>query len=267
MQDNMTDLHTSELTQFADSLADVADALAMQWFRKPLDVERKEDLSPVTQADRAIEAEMRKRISERFPTHGIFGEEFENARIDSEHVWVLDPIDGTKSFVSGMPTFGALIACLKNGQPDIGIISIPPMKERWTGRSGAQTTLNGSPCRVSGRDKLAEATLYTTSPDAFDAPGLDRFEALSATVGMRRFGGDCYAYGLLASGHVDLVAEMNLHPFDYMALVPVIEGAGGLITDWAGEALTLRSDGHVLASASPTLHAAALKVLNGTAQG
>ena len=125
-----------KLARFADTLADVTDAMAMTYFRKPLDVERKADLSPVTQADRAIEALMRERIAERFPAHGILGEEHENTRLDAAHVWVLDPIDGTKSFVSGMPTFGTLIACLSDGVPELGVISIPPTGERWVGLRG-----------------------------------------------------------------------------------------------------------------------------------
>lgn len=252
---------TDVLARFADGLADVTDAMAMTYFRKPLDVERKADLSPVTRADRAIETAMRDRIAERFPDHGIFGEEHENARLDAQHIWVLDPIDGTKSFVSGMPTFGTLIACLSDGVPEIGVISIPPTGERWMGGRGKTSTFNGLPCRTSARTSLADATLYTTSPDTFDPDGLQKFEALSCKVAMRRFGGDCYAYGLLASGHVDLVFEMDLHPYDYMALVPVIEGAGGVITDWTGQALGLLSDGRVLAAANPALHAEALAAL------
>lgn len=262
MQSSTTSTETEMLAQFADGLADVTDAMAMTWFRKPLDVERKADLSPVTQADRAIEAAMRDRIAREFPTHGILGEEHASARLDAAHVWVLDPIDGTKSFVSGMPTFGTLIACLSDGKPELGVISIPPTGERWVGVRGEPSKLNGEPCHTSGRTRLADATLYTTTPDTFDAAGRERFETLSEKVGMRRFGGDCYAYGLLASGHVDLVFEMNLHPYDFMALVPVIEGAGGVITDWNGEALGLQSKGHVIAAASATLHAAALAALS-----
>ncbi|TNF12986.1 MAG: histidinol-phosphatase [Rhodobacteraceae bacterium] len=262
MQTSSVSIETEMLGRFADGLADVTDAMALSFFRRPLDVEHKADLSPVTRADRAIETELRDRIARRFPTHGILGEEQESARLDASHVWVLDPIDGTKSFVSGMPTFGTLIACLAGGTPEIGVISIPPTGERWAGLRGAPSTLNGAPCRTSGRDRLADATLYTTTPDSFDAAGFARFEALSRRVGMRRFGGDCYAYGLLASGHVDLVVEMDLHPYDYMALVPVIEGAGGVITDWQGGALSLQSDGRVIAAASPALHAEALAALS-----
>lgn len=255
---------TDRLAQFAQTLADTTDAMAMSYFRKPLDIEAKDDDSPVTQADRAIEAEMRRQITQTFPTHGILGEEQEGARLEAPHIWVIDPIDGTKSFLSGMPTFGTLIACLADGRPEVGVISIPPSGERWTGRRGQPTALNGFPCRTSGRSKLAEAILYTTSPDSFDAAGLAQFDRLSEKVAMRRFGGDCYGYGLLASGHVDLLFEMNLHPYDYMALVPVVEGAGGIITDWQGQPLTLASEGKVIAAASPSLHAEALAVLGAT---
>ncbi|TDK51241.1 histidinol-phosphatase [Antarcticimicrobium luteum] len=262
MQSPSIPLEPEMLARFADELADVTDAMAMSYFRKPLDVERKADQSPVTLADRAIEAKMRERIAQKFPAHGILGEEHENTRLESAHIWVLDPIDGTKSFISGMPTFGTLIACLSDGAPELGVISIPPTGERWMGLHDKPTTLNGTPCHTSGRTRLADATLYTTTPDTFDAAGSGKFEALSGQVGMRRFGGDCYAYGLLASGHVDLVFEMGLHPYDYMALVPVIEGAGGVITDWQGGPLGLHSDGHVIAAASAALHQEALAALS-----
>ncbi|WP_339759180.1 histidinol-phosphatase [uncultured Hoeflea sp.] len=261
MQSHMPNSETDRLAQFADTLANMTDAMAMTYFRKPLDIEAKADDSPVTQADRAIEAAMRQQITDVFPTHGILGEEQEDARLDADRIWVIDPIDGTKSFLSGMPSFGTLIACLAHGVPDIGVISIPPTGERWTGQRGAPSRLNGVPCCTSGQQSLSEAILYTTSPDSFDPAGLAQFETLSEKVAMRRFGGDCYAYGLLASGHVDLLVEMNLHPYDYMALVPVIEGAGGVITDWDGLPLTLTSEGKVIAAASATLHAEALMAL------
>ncbi|MFW2541783.1 histidinol-phosphatase [Primorskyibacter sp. 2E107] len=253
---------TEALLQFATRLADVTDAMALSYFRKPLDVQAKADLSPVTQADRAIETEMRRQITQRYPAHGILGEEHEDARLDASRVWVIDPIDGTKSFLSGMPTFGTLIACLHDGAPDLGVISIPPTGERWCGQRGTSSTLNGLPCHTSARSTLSEAILYTTSADTFDPAGLALFGRLSAQIAMRRFGGDCYAYGLLASGHVDLVMEMNLHPYDFMALIPVIEGAGGVITDWHGQPLTLESEGKVLASANLALHAKALSAIS-----
>lgn len=261
MQNFTAPPETDRLAEFANRLADAADAMAMTYFRQPLDIEAKADDSPVTQADRAIEAEMRRQITLEFPSHGILGEEQEAARLAADHLWVIDPIDGTKSFLSGMPTFGSLIACQVGGLPELGIISIPPTGERWSGQRGKPTMMNGKPCRTSQRQHLDEAILYTTSPDSFDERGLAQFERLSSKVAMRRFGGDCYAYGLLASGQVDLLFEMNLHPYDYMALIPVIEGAGGVISDWAGQPLTLQSDGRVIAAASPALHEAALAAL------
>lgn len=263
MQTHPPFVETDQLAQFAGTLADETDAMAMTYFRKPLDIEAKADASPVTQADRAIEAVMRRHIAAAFPSHGILGEEHEDSRRDADRLWVIDPIDGTKSFLSGMPSFGTLIASLSGGVPDIGVISIPPTGERWSGQSGKPSLFNGTPCRTSGRQSLSDAILYTTSPDSFDPAELAQFDALSKRVAMRRFGGDCYAYGLLASGHVDLVVEMNLHPYDYMALVPVVQGAGGVITDWEGRALTLASEGKVIAAASASLHTQALAALGG----
>jgi inositol-phosphate phosphatase/L-galactose 1-phosphate phosphatase/histidinol-phosphatase len=258
----MTTLSEPEmLAQFADRLANTTDAMAMSYFRNPLDIESKADDSPVTQADRAIEEEMRRQITETFPTHGILGEEQESIRLEASHLWVIDPIDGTKSFLSGMPTFGTLIACMTDGSPDLGVVSIPPTSERWVGQRGKPTLLNGRACKTSAKAQLADAILYTTSPDSFDAAGLAQFETLSKRAALRRFGGDCYGYGLLASGHVDLLFEMNLQPYDYMALIPVIEGAGGVITDWDGQPLTLASEGKVIAAASTALHAEALAAL------
>lgn len=261
MHSLISNSETDRLAQFADTLANATDAMAMIDFRKPLAIEARADDSPVTQADRVIEAAMRQRITDVFLTLGILGEEHEDARLDVARIWVIDPVDGTKSFLSGMPRFGMLIACLADGVPDIGVISIPPTGERWTGQRGVPSRLNGVPCCTSGKQSLPEAILYMTSPDSFDPAGLAQFETLSEKVAMRRFGGDCYAYGLMASGHVDLLVEMNLHPYDYMALVPVIEGAGGVITDWDGLPLTLTSEGKVISAANAMLHAEALMAL------
>ena len=251
----------NELTHFALSLAELAAPMAMRWFRQEMDVESKADLSPVTAADRAIETAIRERITRSWPDHGIFGEEHGQENLNREHVWVIDPIDGTRSFITGMPTFGTLIAHLIGGHPVVGVISMPATGERWLGVRGRPTLFDGTPCRSSGR-RLAEARLYATSPDIFDEAGRAAFERVSARVLMRRFGGDCYSYGLLAAGHVDAVVEMGLQPYDYMALVPVVEGAGGVITDWQGRPLSLSSSGHVLATANPALHEEILPLLS-----
>ncbi|MDH3335773.1 MAG: histidinol-phosphatase [Rhodospirillaceae bacterium] len=259
MEDHAENL--GELSFFALRLADLSGSIAMQYFRKTLEIEHKDDLSPVTVADRQIEAAMRERIEEKFPSHGIFGEEHGKQNLDADKLWVLDPIDGTKSFISGMPTFGTLVAYLENGVPKIGVVDIPATDERWLGVSGQPTLFNGRECNVSSCRNLSDSVIYATSPDIFDGPGRDAFERVSARAAMRRFGGDCYTYGLLASGHVDAVMEMSLEPYDYLALVAVIEGAGGTITDWQGKPLTEKSDGRVIAAATKELHSEIISLL------
>lgn len=249
----------AEILAFAEDLADTARPLAMHSFRTALDIVSKADASPVTQADRAIEALLRARIEARFPEHGIFGEEM-GVKPGQGPVWVVDPIDGTKSFVTGLPLFGTLIALVDEGRPLVGVIDMPALGERWTGMPG-QALFGGAPARTSGCRELAGARFFTTTPDGFVGEDELRYRRLVSRVGIRRFCGDCYAYGLLASGHCDLVAETGLQPYDYLALVPVIEAAGGIITDWDGMALTLDSDGRALAAATPDLHRAALAIL------
>ncbi len=249
------------LLRFAEALCDLARPIALRHFRTALDIVTKADESPVTVADRAIEAALRAEIEARFPEHGVFGEEM-GMKPGSGTTWVIDPIDGTKSFVTGLPLFGTLIALCEDDRPVLGAIDMPALGERWTGGpSGA--TFNGAPARASRCERLGEAGFFTTSPEAFrgaDEAILRRFTERTA---IRRYGGDCYIYGLLASGHCDLVVECGLQPYDFAALVPVIEAAGGIVTDWAGEALTLRSEGRVLAAATRALHAEALALIAG----
>ena len=241
-------------------LADAARPIAMAHFRNPLAIDIKADHSPVTIADRVIEAELRKLIQQDFPSHGILGEEFGTTR-GSDFTWVLDPIDGTKSFISGLPLFGTLIALLHGEQPVLGIIDIPAMSERWLGQRGQPSLFNGAVSRVSACERLEDARVLTTSPDMFDAEGWRRFDVLGRRAAFRRYGGDCYLYGLLASGHCDLVVEMGLQPYDYLAMVTVIEGAGGKISDWRGNTLGLHSKGDVIAAASESLWRQALDAL------
>jgi len=251
-----------ELSTFASGLAVHVGPIALEYFKAPLAVEQKEDLSPVTIADRTVEDELRRVIAQTYPEHGIYGEEHGRENLESEFIWVIDPIDGTKSFISGMPTFGTLIALLYQGSPIIGVIDMPALDERWMGISGKTTLRNNAQCKTSDCTSLNKATIYTTSPDMFDDAGWLSFDGVSKQAFMRRFGGDCYAYGLLASGHIDAVMEMSLEPYDFMALVPVVEQAGGTITDWQGNALTLQSDGKVVASASQSLHAEIISTIN-----
>jgi histidinol phosphatase-like enzyme (inositol monophosphatase family) len=251
----------SDLSAFAQSLADLARPLSQQWFRRPLEIDLKADESPVTRADREVETALREAIQRRYPGHGIYGEEFGASHADAEYTWVIDPIDGTRSFISGFPLWGTLLALMHHGRPVLGLIDMPVMDERWTGVAGEPARLGAQPCRVSGCTEPAQAILYATSPDIFQAAETAAFERLTKAVRMRRYGGDCYSYGLLASGHVDLVVESGLQPYDYLAIAPVVQGAGGVITDWDGQPLGLGSAGHVVAAATPELHRKTLQIL------
>lgn len=250
----------------AEAAAGAAGAVIRPLFRSALLVEAKGDASPVTEADRQAELAMRALLRQRFPEHGIWGEEFGPEKPDAEWLWVLDPIDGTRAFVTGRPLFGTLIGLLHRGRPVLGLIDQPATGERWIGLSGQPTRfrspLGGTAhCRPCAR--LAEAELSCTSPDMFrpeDRPGFERLRAAARRV---TWGGDCYAYGLLALGLVDVVAEATMKPWDWAALVPVVEGAGGRVTGWDGKPLTLDGDGRVLAVGDPALLAEAVGLLAG----
>jgi inositol-phosphate phosphatase/L-galactose 1-phosphate phosphatase/histidinol-phosphatase len=248
-------------TRLAERLADAARPIIRRYFRTPLAIDDKDDDSPVTIADREAEAAMRALIGERFPDHGIIGEEHGRDRADADYVWVLDPIDGTKAFITGKPSFGTLIALAFRGRPVLGVIDQAIIGERWVGAEGRGTTLNGRDVRVRPCPDLSHAYAYTTGPDHFDAATRPAWDRIAGRVKTARYGADCYAYALLATGCVDLVVEAGLKPYDYAALVPVIAGAGGIATDWRGGALTLASDGRVCAAGDPRLHAEALAVL------
>ena len=256
-------LPESEVASFCNELADAARAIALTYFRSPIDFERKSDLTPVTIADQAIEKELRQRIAKRFPDHGVLGEEMATTA-GERYTWYLDPIDGTKSFISGMPLFGTLIALADEKTETIvaGMIDMPALNERWLGTGGA-ATFNGTPTRVSRVARVEDAQIYTSSPDFFTEEDWRRYDVLSRKAMFRRFGGDCYLYGLLASGHCDLVVETSLKSFDFMALIPVVQGAGGVIRDWDGQPLTPESDGRVVAAANEALLDQALKILSG----
>ena len=253
-----------ELDPFLALAADLADAAGeaiRPYFRQPLAVTDKPDLSPVTVADRAAEAAMRRLIAVRFPEHGIIGEEYGPERADAEFVWVLDPIDGTKSFISGVPLFGTLIALARHGRPVLGIIDQPISHERWIGAIGHATNFNGTTIQCRPCAALAGATVFSTSPDMFKGPDAAAHGRVAKAAKLVRFGADCYAYGLLASGFIDLVVEASLKPYDFSAMVPIVEGAGGIATDWQGKPLTLASDGRVLVAGDPNAHREALALL------
>ena len=225
-------------------------------------MDTKPDASPVTLADRACESAMRELVAARQPLHSVFGEEAGLSRGGGqEWVWVLDPIDGTAAFITGKPSFGTLISLAHRGRPVLGIIDQAFTDERWLGAAGRPTTLNNAPATVRACPDLAHAYAFTTAPELFcpqTRPGWDR---IAARVKRTRYGCDCYAYALLASGFVDVVVEAGLKPYDFAALVPVIEGAGGIMTDWSGEPLTIASAGRVCAAGDARVHAEALRVL------
>jgi inositol-phosphate phosphatase/L-galactose 1-phosphate phosphatase/histidinol-phosphatase len=247
----------------AAELADIAGAAIRPYFRTALAVDDKADLSPVTAADRAAELAMRQLIAERFPQHGIIGEEYGPERDDAEFVWVLDPIDGTKSFISGVPLFGTLIALARHGKPILGIIDQPISRERWIGAEGYETTHNGSPIRCRACPDIGAATVFATSPDMFRERHADAFSRVSRAAKLVRYGADCYAYGLVALGFVDVVIEASLNPYDFGPMLPIIEGAGGIASDWQGEPLGLLSDGRVLIAGDKRTHSDALALLRG----
>lgn len=247
-----------EFFEIANRLADEAGEIVRQYFRKPLDVERKADESPVTIADRMVEQRLREIIEAARPQDGILGEEFGEKKGESGLTWVLDPIDGTKSFVIGRATFGTLIALCEDDAPKLGIIDQPIMKERWFGAEGMPTTytnmhLGGDfinrPVKTAPCKALEVARIGSTTPAMFgDNP-------VYKQLNENRFywGGDCYQYGLMAMGFVDVIIEDSMQPYDYLALVPVIAGAGGHISDFAGAPLTLESGGSVAACGDPSL--------------
>lgn len=245
----------------AHAMADAAAQVIRPHFRKRIAIDAKADASPVTIADRDAEATMRRMIEREFPDHGIRGEEFGACRTDAEWIWVLDPIDGTKSFVSGSLAFGTQIALLHHGEPALGMINQPITGERWVGAAGV-ATLGGEPIRTSDRTALDEAILYTSALEQFDRPRHERFQALAAEVRFTRLSHDCYAAGLLALGGIDLLVESDVFDYDILPQMPIVQAAGGIVTDWDGQPLKdAPSYATVLMAANGELHRAALDVL------
>ncbi|MGK6318985.1 histidinol-phosphatase [Sphingomonas sp. DT-204] len=235
----------------AHRLADTAGATIRPLFRAEFGLEMKPDETPVTRADREAEAAMRRLIKAEAPRDGITGEEYGVEEGTSGRQWVLDPVDGTRAFIAGRPIFGTLIALIADGWPVLGVIDQPILKERWIGVMGRPTEFNGAPARTRACRDLASALLGTTSPACFDDAQLHAFEHLDGAVRSTVLGGDCYNYACLASGHLDIVVEANLKLHDFAALVPVVEGAGGRMCDWAGDPLHAGSSGEVIAAGDP----------------
>jgi histidinol phosphatase-like enzyme (inositol monophosphatase family) len=215
----------------------------------------------VTVADRETEQAIRRDIEKRFPTHGILGEEFGKTNAGSEFTWIVDPIDGTRSFICGVPLFGMLIGVLQGGEPVAGVIRMPALGESYAGCRGGPATLNGAEIRCRARP-VERSYVFINEANLMVEPDLDRLKRLMHVGHDQRFFNDCYAFALLAAGRIDAVVDTGLQPYDYLPVAPVVEAAGGIITDWHGAPLGLRSDGTVAAAATPELHGQLLHLLH-----
>lgn len=259
----MTRPKPEEYIPFAEQLANVSGQIIREYYKQDVPYQVKGDASPVTKADKEVERSLRALIRNQYPDHGIIGEEYGPIQEDADYVWILDPIDGTKSFMIGRPIFGTLISLLSGDDPILGIIDQPILGERWTGARGYATNFNSNMTETRGCGCLAEAVLCTTSPYLFNEKDGDKFQAVQKKAHYTVYGGDCYSYGLIASGTVDIVVETGLKPYDFLALRPIIEGAKGIVTDWNGNPITKHSDGRVLACGDKRVHKEALKLLKG----
>lgn len=260
-------MESDALAAFLDRLADAACDSIMPHFRAKMTIENKGGgkFDPVTVADRDAEAAMRKLISANFPDHGIVGEEYGPERENADFVWVLDPIDGTRAFISGLPVWGTLIGLLKEGKPILGMMAQPFTGERfagdgarawYSGPDGARS-LTSRPCPT-----LGDATLFTTTPALFNPADRAAYDRVEVAVRFARYGTDCYAYCMVAAGHADIVIETELQAYDIVALIPIIEGAGGRVSDWSGSSAA--RGGRVAATGDRHLHDTVLQLLSGS---
>lgn len=264
----------AEYALFMHVLADKADAIARHYFGKPIAQEVKADNSPVTLADKEIEMALVQQIRTHYPEHGILGEETARINQDAPLQWVIDPIDGTKAFIAGKQTFVTLIALCENDTPILGLISQAIQKKRWLGGDSSTVIASehkerGNPNKIASTadrrlamTNLREARIATTSISYFNAEEIILFQHLEKITSSTLLNADGFAAGLMANGEVDILIESGLKPYDFCALVPVIEQAGGIITDWQGEPITIESDGKILAAANKSLHKAVLDLLN-----
>ena len=251
-----------EYLNFANKLADEAGIISMEYFRTSLDIENKSDESPVTNADKNTELKLRSMIEKEYPDHGILGEEFDSINPDAEFIWVIDPIDGTKSYLAGHKDFGNLISLTQNKKPIIGIINCPAHDERWVGTKNQHSTINKQSSKTSSVTKIEDAYFFSSGL-YFDEPHLrNAVDKIKHKVKYYRYGGDCYMYGMVASGLIDFVIEDTLGVHDYMALVNVIEGSGGKVTDKFGNEITTDSRGSCIASANEKLHSELISLIN-----
>jgi len=254
-----------DFTNFVDQLATASGDTILPFFRTALAVENKKagGFDPVTAADRAAENAMRALIRENFPAHGILGEEYGSERADAEYVWVLDPIDGTKSFIAGMVAWGTLIGLTRLGEPVFGMMHQPFTRERFSGDGGAaryRGPAGNRDLRVRACDSLGDALMFTTSPLLMNEADRAIFKRVEDKVKLSRYGGDCYAYCMLAAGQIDLIIETELKPHDVVALIPIVTGAGGIMTTW--ENGPAQAGGRIVVAGDKRVHAAALEFLH-----
>lgn len=251
---------------FCCALLDEAGTVALKYFRTPVPIENKKqdgEFDPVTQADREVELLIRERITSKYPDHGIVGEEFGATNVDKPSQWIIDPIDGTRAFMSGMTGWGLLLGFIENNQPLIGFMHQPYLEETWVGTPDGSCLIRRGETQfitTSATTNLSDSVLYCTHPEMFgSAQRLSNFENLASHVKLMRYGGDCYAYCLLAMGFIDLIVEDDLQPYDILPLVPIINGAGGIVTDIDGN--IPHHGGLVVTAATESLHEQALEYM------
>lgn len=257
---------TTVFVDLAHRLADAAGDAIRPHFRAGVDIENKADESPVTIADREAERVMRALIEDAFPDHAIRGEEFPNKETGSDFVWYLDPIDGTKSFICGVPLFGTLIGLIHRGQPILGVIDQPISGERWIGTPDGAALLNDAPMRTAACADMSRARIFTTGIEYYDTEKAAAYRRLASSCGVRRFSTDCYAFGLVACGSIDIAIEADVNEYDVAGVVTVVENAGGIVTDWQGAPLQFagqRLIPGILACGDRAIHTRALELLNG----
>ena len=251
-----------QFLSFGKSFLDKSGVILREKFKKNFNIESKDDGTFVTEIDKEIESLFLEKLQETFPDHGVIGEEFGSYNSESSYVWVIDPLDGTHSFIAGKPLFGTLLCLIVNKVPTLGFLDMPILNERWTGGKGMGVKKDNVNCIIKEENKdLKDCILSSTSLLMFDKNHENVIKKIYKKVKFPVFGTDCYAYGLLMSGKIDLIIEANMKPWDYMAHVPLIEEVGGLITDWSGKSLNIHSDGKVIASKSKLSYHQAMKYL------
>ena len=250
-----------QLIKLANKCADASGKIIKKYFRKKIKINLKKDNTPFTKADIEAEKIIRELILKQEPNCGFVGEETGSINMNREYCWVVDPLDGTKSFITGKPTFGTLIGLLKNNKPVLGILNQPILNERWVGIAGVETKYNNKKVRVRKCKMIEGAKMYATSPMMFQGRNKKIYKNVRAKIGECLFGADCYSHGLMSLGFVDVILEANLKPWDYIASASIISGAGGKITDWNDNDLNLQSDGRILATGDSNIHKQIIKII------